>query len=422
VIFFKLLFTPVRSVISTLNGFIKSQIMGGLILVLSALIALLWVNSSYESSYKLISDISLGFHVGDFGFSTSFLYWINDGLMSLFFLLIGLEVKREICIGELNTLKKAFLPVVAAIFGMILPAIIFFVINFKNPENYRGWAIPTATDVAFALGVLALFRKRIPKNIFLLLTTIAIVDDIGAVLIISIFYTKNIDFYNIFLSFICFSLLGCLNFFKIKRLLGYGILGTFLWYFLFKSGVHASISGVLLAMTIPLGREEMLIKKMKLFPEKVKTLIGDLQSPLQRLERALNFPVNYFIVPLFILFNAGISFYDLPSMRTPGEFISLISTPLTLGILLGLLLGKPLGIVLAIFILKKLGWVSLHKDVTIKDIAFMGCLAGIGFTMAIFISDLAFPFNLIAYAKIGILLGSLLSILTGFFLLLILKK
>ncbi len=261
-----------------------------------------------------------------------------------------------------------------------------------------------------------MFRSKIPKNLFLLLATIAIVDDMGAVLIISIFYTKHIDLYNLFLSLFFFGLLFIFNMFRIKKIAIYLICGVFLWYFLLKSGIHASISGVFLAATIPLRR-------ISSGGDTSSSDDSDSQSPLERLESVLHIPVNYLIVPLFILFNAGISFYDLPPMKSLDGFFSLIFNPLILGVFLGLFLGKPLGIVLVTFILNKCGWASLPKNITIKDVLFMGCLAGIGFTMAIFISDLAFSSHaLMTNAKVGILLGSFLSILSGFFLFLILKK
>ncbi len=363
---------------------LKTMGSSGLFLILFTVIALIWANSPYAAVYQNLSK--------------SWSFVINEGLMSFFLLLVGLEIKREMGRGgELHTFRKALLPIVAAFFGMLFPALIFLLINRHYPANYSAWAIPTATDIAFALGVMRLFGKKIPKNLFLLLAAIAIADDIGAVIIISVFYTQDLAFLYVFLSAICWVLLIFLNRCRLNNIGIYLLLGFFLWFFLSKSGIHASIAGVLLAFTIPLDHKP-----------------GE-RALLEKLERGLTYPVNYGVIPLFIILNAGIAFQNLGPISISGSFfLSMISKPIVLGVMLGLALGKPLGISLSIFVLNRLRWAVLPQGVLWREVVLMACLAGIGFTMAIFIADLAFSSDSMKdLAKAGILMGSILSILGG---------
>jgi NhaA family Na+:H+ antiporter len=280
---------------------------------------------------------------------------------------------------------------------MIVPACIFLGINQHHPENYSGWAIPTATDIAFALGVLSLFRKKVPRTLFVLLAAIAIADDIGAVIVIALFYTQKLHLWALICSGLCVLILAILCMAKVRWLSIYGLIGAVLWVFLYQSGVHPSISGVLVAFMIPISREQQ-------------------RSPLHILENRLHIPVNYGIVPLFIFFNAGVSFADLlPHSNLVTGIATFMHNPLVLGITLGLAIGKPLGIGGSILLLTQMKWASLPEGITRNYLFFMACLAGIGFTMAIFISDLAFPLQetLKNFAKAGILLGSITSIFVG---------
>jgi len=361
------------------TSFIQSESFSGFLLIIFTVLALGFANSPWSAHYQALSHFPL--------FNLSIQHWVNEGLMTFFFLLVGLEIKREFLEGELSSFKKGSLPIAAALGGMVAPALIFFLIEFKSPENLHGWAVPVATDIAFALGVLSILKRKIPSSLITFLSAIAIADDLGAILIIAIFYTKNLSILFCIMALGTALILFLLNFLKNSHTSLYLILGCLLWAALFKSGINPTISGVLLAFSLP----------MNLIP---------------RLEKKLLTPVNYLIIPLFIFLNAGLSFSGF-------NFIHTFSQSLTLGVLFGLLIGKPLGIFGSIYLLTKTPLFKLPKNLNLSLIFGMSLIAGIGFTMSIFITDLAFPnispenAQAILDCKIGIFTGSLISAILG---------
>lgn len=364
------------------KDFFDSEKTGGLILIIVTTLSLILANSPWHTEYVHIWQYNLGGH--------SIVHWINDGLMTIFFLLIGLELEREIYKGELSALKYAALPIFGALGGMLVPATLFIAFNF-GLSTQSGAGIPMATDIAFAIGILSLLGNRVPVSLKVFLTAVAIVDDLGAILIIAIFYTKSIAFTNLFIAVSIFVFLLILNKLKVYTLLPYLIGGAAMWYFMLHSGVHATISGVLLALAIPFGD-------------------GSEQSPSYVLQHFLHKPVAFFILPLFAIANTCILLGD--------GWQSGLAQPNSLGIITGLVLGKPLGIALFSFIGVSTGICVLPKELSWKNIISVGCLAGIGFTMSIFITVLAYKdVELINATKMAILVGSLLSGLLGYSLL-----
>ena len=413
--------------------FISQEALGGVILVIAAIIAIVWANSSFYNSYHWFwHELKMGFSIGDFELNASLNHWINDGLMAVFFFTIGLEVKREIMVGGLSTPKKAFLPIMAAIGGMVVPALFFVFVNKNNPEGMNGWGIPMATDIAFSLAILSLLGTRININLKIFLTALAIADDLGAILVIAIFYTESINYTELFNGAIFIAVLLIANFFKVRNTTFYGVVGLVgVWLSFVFSGVHATIAGVLIAFTIPVNtkitRDEFVTRlKNKVLwltdanikTEKIHTkeqahlidavaeLADDVHTPLQRLEHSLHPVVAFFILPLFALSNAGV--------HIEGSIMELLINPISIGIILGLVLGKFLGITLIMKFFVSLKLAALPENVTWNHVYGMGFLAGVGFTMSIFIAELAFsdPY-LIQVAKVGIIAASLLSALLG---------
>ena len=328
--------------------------------------------------------------MADINLNLSVEHWINDGLMAIFFLMVGLEIERELYIGELSEFKKALVPAIAAVGGMLVPALFHFALN-AGTETKSGFGIPMATDIAFALGIMALVGKKVPFVLKIFLTALAIIDDLGAILVIAVFYTKEIQAFYLFVALGIFLLLIVLNRLKIYRLGFYIIGGIFMWYCFLQSGVHATIAGVLLAFALP-------------FTD------GGERSPSYKLQHALHKPVAFFILPLFALANTGILFES--NLKD-----ALINNN-SLGIILGLVIGKPLGIMLLLFIGVKVKVISLPKGIQWKHIAATGFLAGIGFTMSIFITLLAFDSpGLVVSSKIAVLFSSLIAAVVGFFFL-----
>ena len=370
---------------SALRRFLDSQANAGLFLMAMAALALVLDNSPLAPDYEAI----LRFHVGPL----SLAYWINDALMAVFFLLVGLEIKREMLDGQLVSWSRRLLPGIAALGGMVVPALLFFGLN--SGETARGWAIPTATDIAFALGVISLLGTRVPASLKVFLAALAIIDDLGAVIIIALFYTAQISMVDLACAGGVVAILIALNRLKVRRLLPYLLLGALLWFFVFRSGIHATIAGVVLALTIPLD----------VTPSKPDS---DAASPLHRLEKALHIPVGFIIVPLFALVNAGVPVLALP-LRAFAE-------PVTLGIAVGLLLGKPIGVFGFTALAVRLGLADAPAHASRMQMLGVALLCGIGFTMSLFITLLAFPGAPIlqSEAKIGILAGSLISGLAGF--------
>lgn len=363
------------------KDFFESEKAGGLLLLLTTLVSLALANSPFQTDYIGFWETQIGHH--------SITHWINDGLMTIFFLLIGLELEREFYGGELSNIKNASLPIFGALGGMIVPAGIFLVFNVGTLTQ-NGAGIPMATDIAFAIGILSLLGNRVPTSLKIFLTALAVIDDLGAILVIAIFYTKTISFWYLGLALGIMGLLFILNRRNVHHLLPYCIGGGLMWYCMLHSGIHATITGVLLAFVIPYGN-------------------GGKKTSSYRLQHALHRPVAFFILPLFAIANTGIA---IGSNWQEG-----ITHANSIGIMAGLLLGKPIGILLFAFLCVKLGIGSLPKDLQWKHILGAGMLGGIGFTMSIFITLLAFNndgIDVITYSKIAILVASFVSGTLGF--------
>jgi len=377
--------------------FFRLESASGILLAAFAALALVWANSPWRESYETFwhTEVSIGF--GSANLSKGLLHWINDGLMAIFFLVVGLEIKRELLIGELADIKKATLPVAAAIGGMIVPALIYIAFNYES-STVSGWGIPMATDIAFSLGVLTLLGKRIPYQLKVFLTAFAIVDDLGAVLVIAIFYTSEISFIALGVAVALLTALLALNKAGVRRLLPYVLVGLLLWFAVLKSGVHATIAGVVLAMAIPARSRSEQNGKVPV------------TTPLQTLEHTLHPWVSFIIVPVFALSNAGVAL--------SGQLLSTFLHPVGLGIILGLLLGKQLGITLFSWLAVRFGLASLPANVRWLHVYGASLLGGIGFTMSLFIAVLAFgESHLLSIAKIAVLIASVLAGTAGWIIL-----
>ena len=416
-----------------ISRFISEEAYGGIILIFATIAALIWANSAYYDSYHhLWHELKVGFIWGEINMVGSLHHWINDGLMALFFFTIGLEIKREIVGGELSSMKKASMPIAAAIGGMFVPAIIYALVLANHPEYLDGWGIPMATDIAFALGLLALLGKRVNINLKIFLTALAIADDLGAVMVIAIFYTDTINYSELFSAAFFIGVLVIANFAGVRRTSFYAIIGFIgIWMAFVFSGVHATIAGVLIALTIPARTkisENEYVNKLSKYLNKFKkeqasdnslltkeqvhiiseiTEVGEkAHTPLQKLEHALHPITAFFILPVFALSNAGV--------HIGGSVIEMLLHPISLGIIAGLVLGKFLGISFFSRLTVWLKIATLPEGVTWKQVYGVSFLAGIGFTMSMFISDLAFvdeEFKQIA--KVGIMAASLISAAIG---------
>ena len=377
---------------SLINRFLQLESASGLLLITAAVIALIVNNSSLSHWYVSFLDVPVAMQISDLHIAKPLLLWINDGLMALFFLLIGLEVKREVFQGQLSKPSQIILPATAAVGGMLVPALIYWFINRDNPATLAGWAIPTATDIAFALGVLALLGKRVPVSLKLFLMTLAIIDDLGAIIIIALFYSGALSSLALSLAGACLLALLGMNRLGVKRLAPYLIVGVVLWVCVLKSGIHATLAGVMLAMFIPMrGRDD-------------KTA-----SPLITLEHALHPWVAYAILPLFAFANAGVSLVGV----TAQSFIH--SVPL--GVAIGLVLGKTVGVFGLTWVAIKLRLASLPAGANWGQVFGVAILCGIGFTMSLFVGSLAFPSGVSEYAgedRMGILTGSFFAALIGY--------
>ncbi len=427
----KLLLTPFQK-------FFKIESSSGMLLFIATILAIIWANSPFGDSYQNLWQYKIGFSSQSFEFSKPLILWVNDGLMAVFFFLIGLEIKREMMIGELNTPKKAAFPIVAAIGGMTAPVLLFFILN-KNPETSLGWGIPMATDIAFSLAILSVLGKRIPISLKIFLTAFAIIDDLGAVLVIALFYSNSINWMLLVYALGLLAVLFILSYFKIYAKYMVFIFGIAVWLLFLKSGIHPTIAGVLLAMSIPIYRRadiHVFSKKICALTDKIRDLddtstpilskeqishIDDLeswvdkvQSPLQHLEHKLHSWVAYVIMPVFAFANAGVIF-------SFGENtdISLITN-----IILALVIGNAIGISTFSWIGKKTGLIEFPDNTKFISVIGISFLAGIGFTMSIFIANLAFGENilLLESAKIGILTGSLISGTIGYIILKLTNK
>lgn len=367
--------------------FLENKKAGGIILILCTAVSMIIANSSFGDGYIHFWHSVIGFNFGSIDLNYSVEFWINDGLMVIFFLLVGLEIERELYVGELSELKNAMLPVFAAAGGMLVPALLHFSFN-AGTDTQSGIGIPMATDIAFALGVLSLLGSRIPVSVKIFLTALAIIDDLGAIIIIALFYTKGFSFTYFILSVTVFLLLLLIRKLNVMKLIYYIIPGILMWYFMLKSGVHPTITGVLLAFAIPFKNKNG-------------------ESPSVKLEHSLIKPVSFLILPLFALANTGIIFSD-------GWYSGIFSNN-SLGIITGLVIGKPAGILLFSFLAIRTGLGNLPSDIDFRHITGAGILAGIGFTMSIFITLLAFTdAEVMVNSKIAVLLASLISGTVGF--------
>jgi NhaA family Na+:H+ antiporter len=375
--------------------FFKLESASGLVLLFAAIIALIISNSDYGFIYFDILQkyITLGF--GFFSLKLSVLHWINDVLMTVFFFLVSLEIKREMVQGELSDPKQALLPIIGAIGGMLVPAIVYIIINLGSPETLKGWAIPSATDIAFSLGVLSLLGKRVPISLKIFLTALAIIDDLGAIVIIAFFYSGNIQSFYLILMLLAVVALFVLNRFNIRAFTPYLLIGILLWDFTHQSGIHATISGVLLALLIPHDKKNAS------------------RSLLLNLEHGISKYVAFGIMPLFAFANAGVSLEGLS--------INTLLNPVPLGIMCGLFFGKQIGVFLFSYISVKLNIAQKPRNTNWLSLYAISVLTGIGFTMSLFVGNLAFvnSENYLDGVKIGVLAGSLLSTLFGYFLLIL---
>jgi NhaA family Na+:H+ antiporter len=420
-------------VLSPFARFARLEASGGLVLLAATAVALIWANSGWSGSYFALfqkTKFTVGF--GDWALSKPLILWINDLLMAFFFLLVGLEIKRELMVGELKGMGKAALPIAAAVGGMAIPALIYVALNASGGGDLDGWGVPMATDIAFALGVLSLAGRTVPTSLKIFLTAFAIVDDLGAVLVIALFYTEKLSLLALGIALALLVLLWILNRAGVRSLVPYLLVGLPLWFAFLKSGVHATVAGVLLALVIPLKpcirSEEAIRAAGRLVEERDKArqsrddsmlgaawsamerLSGMAQAPLVRLEHALHPLVTWFILPLFALANAGVA---ITGSEGGGLF-----GPVGLGILLGLLLGKPLGVVGLSWMAVKLRLAKLPEGVTWRHLTGAGLLGGVGFTMALFIGGLAFGGSpLLEETKRAILLASLLAGIAGWLVL-----
>jgi NhaA family Na+:H+ antiporter len=422
---------PVERIVRPFQDFAQKQSSGGVLLIIATLVALVWANSPWADSYSNLWHTRLTIGLGDASITKDLTHWINDGLMAVFFLVVGLEIKREVLVGELSSARRAALPVAAALGGAVVPAAIYVAIN-AGTEGAAGWGIPMATDIAFALGVLALLGERASVGLRVFLTALAIVDDIVAVLVIAFFYTSKISWGALGIGAIFLAALVAANLLGVGRTLVYAVLGVGLWLCFLLSGVHATVAGVLLALTVPassfinpgafLERSRYVLDRFEQAGERGENVLANeerqaalhalnhatykLEPPLHELERALHPWVVFAIMPLFALANAGVPL--------GGKVVGALADPVALGIVLGLVVGKQLGVILSAWLTVKIGVSELPEGVGWRHIYGAGLLAGIGFTMSLFITDLAFSDDaLIEAAKLGILVASLITGVVG---------
>lgn len=422
--------SPIDKLIQPVNRFIHLEYTSGIVLFLGVVTALIWVNSPFSESYHHIWDIEFSFGFDRHVLSHPLHLWINDGLMAIFFFVIGLELKREFIAGELSTLSKAALPMFAALGGMLVPAAIYIAFNYGTAGEH-GWGIPMATDIAFALALLSIAGKHIPASIKVFLSALAVADDLGAVLVIAFFYSAGIVWLPLLIGLGFLVILAIGNFLGVRSSAFYLLIGFGVWVGFLLSGVHPTIAGVLVAFTIPArtkineklystrlrelsaefdreipNKNSLTTPKQHVTIEHVKTLSLAAQTPLQKIETALHPWVAFVIMPLFALANAGIVI--------GADFFSLLINPVSIGVSLGLVIGKFMGVLLFTWVMVKTGWASLPYGATWKHIMGVALLAGIGFTMSLFVSALAFhQAQMIDQAKYGILLASLIAGIAG---------
>lgn len=422
-------------VLSPIEEFIHHQTASSILLAVATGLALFLANSSlFSETYQQILHTPLSLNLNDWSISMSLHHWVNDALMAIFFFVVGMELKRELLVGELSDIRQASLPIIAAVGGMVVPALIYVLLNLEG-DAIKGWGVPMATDIAFAVGALVLLRKRIPKSLVTFLIALAIADDLGAVLVIAIFYTEQIVMHWLIISTILVALLFVLNFTGVRHAFPYFMIAVILWYAMMQSGVHATLAGVLVAFTIParskynptlfvsrikeqitnfashqeIGTSLMANEKLHAVVETIEDSVIGVQTPLQRLEQLWHVPVAFFIIPVFALFNAGITI----KLDSLGDTFS---HPVMLGVMLGLLGGKFIGITGACWFALKLNIGRLPTGARFSQVAAVSVLAGIGFTMSIFIAELAFKDHpdYLVMAKTGVIFASLIAAIIGF--------
>jgi NhaA family Na+:H+ antiporter len=430
--------TTKKLLMAPFQWFFQRETSSGLVLFFAALLAIVWANSPWRQAYFDLWHLPLTLGFDKLRLSLSLHQWINDGLMAIFFFLVGLEIKRELLVGELSSVRSASLPILAAAGGMAVPGLLYAFVNPVGSPFNRGWGVPTVTDIAFSLGVLALLGNRVPLFLKVFLTALAIVDDLGAILIIALFYSSGIAWGMLGLSALILGVLFVLNRLGVRWLPAYLILGAALWLFMLYSGVHPTIAGVLLALTIPAKSKiqvnafcEEGLSILKQLQEtctnaqpcsilteadyqtrvqNIEDLCEDAQAPLQRLEHNLHSWVTFVIMPLFALANAGVSL-------SVAGFKTALVHPVALGVILGLMIGKQVGIMGISWLVIKLKLAELPNEIQFIHLYGLACLGGIGFTMSLFISSLAFDEGLQGIAKVGIIAGSVLSGIWGWFIL-----
>lgn len=431
---------PVQQAVQAFQAFVRAEISGGILLLASAIIALAWANSPWQDTYFRLWETHLTLDAGGWRISESLRFLVDEGLMTVFFFVVGLEIKRELLIGELAEARKAVLPVAAAIGGMVAPALIYLAIT-AGTSGSSGWGIPMATDIAFALGLLVLLGSRVPVGLKVFLTALAIVDDVGAVIVIAAFYTSGIAWLALGAAAGVIVLLVLANRADIHHALVYITLGVALWSALLVAGIHGTIAGVIVAMLVPARaridseqfiegsllylrgfrragfstRTDFVNEEHQMAMDGLQRLCKHVEAPAHRMQHVLHPWVAFVIMPLFALANAGVTFAGNPGV--------IVSSPVTLGVILGLLIGKPLGILLMTWISLKLKWAELPLGVTLKQVFGVGFIAGIGFTMSLFMTALAFPGGPAeAQAKEGILIAALAAGMIGWIVLRSQKK
>jgi len=428
---------PVHYLLKSFDDFFKMEAAGGIALMICTVAALVWANSPWAESYHALWQTKLTVGIGNWMLSKAAILWINDGLMAIFFFVVGLEIKRELLVGGLSTPSQTIMPVAAAVGGMVVPALIFVGLNIGQ-ESIAGWGIPMATDIAFALGIMSLLGSRVPVGLKIFLTAVAIVDDIGAILVIAVFYTSSLNLIALGVGVAVLCLMAVLNFrWRIRHSIPYLLLGIIVWFAFLMSGIHATIAGVLAAMTIPAGTRmdctnfveklrhaadtfEMAItpgksvltnKEQQMALHSMEHAYGDATTPLQNIEHALHPWVAFFIMPIFALANAGVAL--------EGDIFQELLTPVSLGIFAGLVVGKQIGVTGACWIINKLGLADFPDRTTLMHLWGASCLAGVGFTMSIFIANLAFDdmARMVELSKIAILFASLIAGVLGYVIL-----
>lgn len=427
---------PIDIVLRPLSRFIHGETTAGLVLGLAAVVAMIWANSQYADSYHALWHTHLSLSVAGQSLDKTLHHWISDGLMAMFFFVVGLEIKREVMAGRLSNRRDALLPVVAAVGGMVVPASIFALLNPPGSDSFRGWGIPMATDIAFALGILSLLGRRVPVALKVFLTAVAIADDLGAVLVIAVFYTSDISYASLLIAAAALLILMLANTAGVRSSYFYALVGIgWLWLAFSFSGVHATIAGILAAFCIPAHPEisegefvekvgtkveefgiidpikaPLLKAEQRQLLEEIRLAVDDADTPLQKLENGLHPLVSFFILPLFALANAGVTLDQ--------EAVSQLGNPLALGVILGLVLGKLIGIVGAVALVVKSGLSRLPEGLGWSHIVGAATLGGVGFTMSLFVTHLAFNDQaLISQAKAGILTASVLAGTTGYLIL-----